>query len=86
MKNRYIAGDYNVICDITGFKYKRSECRIGQPGSLIAGLLVHKSEWAPRHPQLDIRAREERIGVPDARPEGRDVFIAGQGPGDKPDV
>lgn len=82
MKNRYIRGDHNVICDLSGAKLKRSQCRLGQPGSTIAGLLVDKELWSPRHPQLDIRPRQENIAVRDARPRSETQFMEGQGPND----
>lgn len=82
MKNFYRAGDHNVLSDDSGQKFKRSECRLGVPGGLQAGLLVQKDEWSPRHPQLDIRPREEHIAVRDARPRQETRFAPGQGPND----
>ncbi len=83
MKTRYKTGDYNIISDQSGQKYKRSECRLGVPGSIQAGLLVHKDEWSPRHPQLDIRPRPEHIAVREGRPRQETRFAEGQGPNDQ---
>lgn len=69
-KNRYIEGDYNVISDYSGQKLKRSQCRFTWDG-----FLVGKREWEPKHPQIDIRPRSEKIGVPDARPRQPDRFF-----------
>jgi len=69
-KNRYIAGDYNVISDQSGRKFKRSECKFTWDG-----LLVAISEWEPKQPQLDIRGRDEKIAVKDARPRQPDKFF-----------
>ena len=68
-KNTFVMGDHNVISDYSGQKYKRSECRYTWDG-----YLVHKSEWEPKQPQLDIRGRDEQIGVADTRPRGPDKF------------
>ncbi len=57
-KNRYRMGDHNVISDISGFKFKRSECiLVNEPGSLINGLMVHRSEYAPRNLQNNFHTR-----------------------------
>ncbi len=69
-KNRFIPGDYNVISDRSGQKLKRSQCRFTWDG-----LLVGISEWEEKQPQLDIRGRDEQIGVPDSRPRQKDVFF-----------
>lgn len=59
MKNRFATGDHNVISDISGQKFKRSEMTIDW-----RGLMVHRAtEFSPKHPQIDIRGRTERIGV-----------------------
>jgi hypothetical protein len=62
-RDRYIAGDHNVICDISGQKRKRSECMYTWDG-----LLVSKDKWDPKHPQLNLRGKEDKIAVPDTRP------------------
>ena len=69
-KNKYIAGDYNVISDYSGQKLKRSECRFTWDGWLVG-----KEEWEPKQPQLDIKGRDEKIGVPDSRPRGVTKFF-----------
>ena len=61
--NHFKSGDYNVICDATGQKFKRSECRFTWDNKL-----VNKNDWDPQHPQLFIHPRKERPGVKDARP------------------
>jgi hypothetical protein len=57
-------GDYLVVDDRTGFTRWRSECVKDWQG-----LIVHRSVHEPRHPQDFLRARPEKFGVPDARPE-----------------
>lgn len=65
-------GDHNVISDISGFKHKSSEMR--KLSGEQRGLLVHKSEWNPPHPQLKIRGREDKQNVEDPRPRTVDQF------------
>jgi len=67
MKSRYISGDYNVISDYSGFKFKRSECRFTWDG-----FLVGINEWEPKQPQLDIKGRDEKIAVKDSRPRNNE--------------
>lgn len=65
VEDEYKAGDYNVICDRTGGKYKRSECRFTWDG-----LLVHKAVWEPRQQQDFLTGtRADRQTVKDARPD-----------------
>ena len=60
-KNRFISGDHNAISDISGQKFKRSEMSFNWKGQL-----VHTAtEFEPKHPQIDIRGRTERIAVTD---------------------
>jgi hypothetical protein len=68
-KTKAISGEHNVTCDRTGMVFKRSEMRYEWNG-----LLVHKSVWEPKHPQLNLRPRKEEIAVRDARSEGPAYF------------
>jgi len=67
-------GDHWVISDISGFKYPASEMKklTGEQ----AGLLVHKSEWNPSHPQLSIKSREDDQSVTNVRLRPTDEFPA----------
>lgn len=71
-RNRLKLGDHNVISDISGFKHKASEMR--KLSGEQEGLLVHKSEWNPAHPQLKLRAREDRQDVKNVRVRQTDKF------------
>ncbi len=51
-------GDHNVICDRSGFKCKRSDCRKEWDGKL-----VYKLFWKPRHPQ-DFPATTPKPSIP----------------------
>ncbi len=61
---------YNVICDRTGFKAKRSDCK-----KQWDGLLVLKRVWERRQPQDNLPSTSERLSVPDPRPETQDIFV-----------
>ena len=68
-KTRAILGEHNVTSDISGRVFKASEMR-----KTWNNLVVHYSEYDPKHPQLELRARKEQISVRDARPEGPQYF------------
>lgn len=72
MKNRYVRGDHNVISDDSGQKFKRSECVFNWKGQL-----VHRAtEFEPKHPQIKIRGRTERVGVTNGtRTQGDDPAL-----------
>jgi hypothetical protein len=70
MKSRFVSGDYNVISDRSGRKLKRSDCRFTWDG-----FLVGKDEWEEKQPQIDLKGRDEKIAVPDARPRGTVKFF-----------
>ena len=71
MSKPYAAlGDYNVICDRTGFKLKASECKLEWNG-----FFVRNESWEPRQPMDLIRAFPDPQTVPIPRPGQADVFI-----------
>lgn len=63
-------GDYNVICDYSGFKVKASRCK-----KTWDGFLVDRRFWEPRQPQDFVRGRKDNQTVPIARPYQEPVFI-----------
>lgn len=65
------SGDFNQICEISGFKVKRSECK-----KTWDNHWVRKCDWEPRHPQDFVRGVVDKIKVDDPRPEGVDVFVS----------
>lgn len=69
-RNRLVLGDWNVICDTCGFKFKASETRKDW-----RGMRVCQEDYEPKHPQLMIRVPEDNPAVPWARPEKEDVFV-----------
>lgn len=66
----YRSGDNYVICEMSGFKIRRSDSR-----KMWNGLVVHKRFWEPRHPLDMIRSKSDKQSVPDPRPEPEDVFV-----------
>ena len=71
-RNKLKIGDSNCIDDIIGFKHKRSE--MVKLGGTQKGLLTHKRNYNPPHPQLKIRGREDKITVGDTRVRQPDAF------------
>ena len=71
---RFVSGDWNVICDVSGFKVKASQTR-----RQWNNLRVRESEFEERHPQDFVRGVPDHQTVPFARPESTDVFLS---PGD----
>jgi len=61
MRNKFVIGDHNVISDISGQKFKRSEMRFNWKGQLVHA----ETEWEEKHPQIEIRGRNEKIAVTD---------------------
>ena len=74
-RNTWIAGDYNVVDDLHGFKRKASECRLRWDR-----ILVPIEDWEPRHPQDFLRSRKDRQKVENARPEQPDKFFTSRDP------
>jgi hypothetical protein len=63
-------GDYNVICDRCGIKFKASECQMEWDN-----LYVCYHCWEIRQPQDFVRGIYDDQTVPIARPRGEDRFI-----------
>jgi hypothetical protein len=63
-------GDHLVTDDVTGFTIFASESQKQWDGAI-----THNRNFETRHPQDLIRARRERPGVPNARPQPPDTFI-----------
>lgn len=62
--NHFVPGTCNTICDVTGFKVKRSECRVRWDG-----MVVIPDAWETRQPQdFAPTIRPERV-ITDARPK-----------------
>lgn len=70
MRNYYVAGDWNAICDVCGFEFKASMLK-----KRWDGVMVCDKDYETRHPQDFLRVAKEEIAPPWTRPEPEDVFI-----------
>jgi len=71
MQNWLKLGDYNVICDSCGCKFKASTMR-----KRWDGLFVCKEDFEVRHPQLSLKVHGDKQTVPIPRPDTvADTFI-----------
>lgn len=64
MADYFVPGTCNTICDITGFKVKRSECMVTWDG-----LVVIPEAWSPRQPQDFPPIIHPNTVISDARPK-----------------
>ena len=69
MRNYYVPGAWNAICDRCGLKKKNFMLK-----KEWTGLMVCSSCWESRHPQDLIRVPKEEISPPWSRPEPADNF------------
>jgi len=70
MRNTFVSGSWNAICDRCAFKFKANDLRDEWTGRKVCAEC-----WEPRHPQDLIRVPKEEISPPWARPEVDDTFI-----------
>lgn len=63
MKNHLILGNWNVLCDSCGRKFKASQVK-----KRWDGLMVCEEDWEMRHPSDFLRVQKEKISVPFSRP------------------
>ena len=70
MQNWLILGDWNVVCDSCGRKFKASTMR-----KRWDGFLVCKEDFEVKHPQLSLKVHGDKQTVPIPRPEAADQFL-----------
>src|SRR4051812_12525473 len=71
MRNYYIPGDWNALCDRCAEKHKASQLKLEWTGLRVCKLCVEV-----RHPQTLIRVPKEDANAPWSRPEPAvDTFI-----------
>jgi len=68
-KNYFKFGDFNRICDWSGFKVKASRTQETWDHNIVRFI-----DWDPRHPQEFLRGVPDLMDAPNARPEAADVF------------
>lgn len=61
-ENVYVAGDYYLLCDVCGFKKRRSETLKRWDGAMVC-----REDYEERHPLDMIQPRADRQNVIDAR-------------------
>ena len=76
-QNTYSHGDWNVICDVCGFKYKASDIK-----KRWDNLYVCADDWEPRHPMDFQKGFEDDPSVPFTRPETYTSVATTYGDGD----
>lgn len=69
-KDNYIPGNYWMICDICGLKYRSSEMQERWDHSWSCNKC-----FEVQHPQEHVRGKQDKISVPAAVPEGEDTYI-----------
>lgn len=71
--------DANVICDICGFKFKRSQCKKTWDGYLACSKAQNDC-WYPKHPFDDpLPVVPDCQPIIDARPYPQDLFTTLEG-------
>ena len=65
----YKPGEWNVHCDVCGFKFKSSQIR-----KRWDGFMVCENDWEADHPQKYIRVNETTQAVPYIREQPDDTF------------
>ncbi len=68
--NYFQMGDWNVRCDMTGFKVKYSHCRM-----MWNNLLVRGQSYEARNQQDFVKAVEDVQAVPVARPRNTVSYL-----------
>lgn len=69
MRNYYVPGAWNIICDVCGFKFKNTMVR-----KRWDGLMVCSEDFELDHPQKFLRVHEDGQAVPVVRDEPPPVF------------
>ena len=70
---KYIKGDPWTMCDICGWKVRKSQTKMTWDGSQAC-----LKDWESKHPQLypTPKIAGEGFPYPNSRPEGEDQFLA----------
>ena len=79
MADTFEAGQWNVICDRCGFKYKARQLRKEWTGLRVCTGGGTNDCWEPRHAQEKLRGKKDRQATPWVRPEPPEIELQ---PGD----
>ena len=72
-RDYFISGDYNVLCDRCGQKFKASECKMEWDNLFVCDYC-----WEVRQPQDFVRGLKDDQRVPIARLRPTVTFITGE--------
>jgi len=70
VKNRFISGSWNLICDSCSIKYKATTAK-----QRWDGFIVCPNCYEQRHPQDFVKTRQDKISVPFSRPIPQEIFV-----------
>ena len=70
VKNTYNSGEWNVICDCCGHKFKASEIK-----ERWDGLRVCPADFEIRQSLDFVKSKTDKISVPWTRPRPVDIFV-----------
>ena len=70
MKNRFISGSWNLICDSCSIKYKATIAK-----QRWDGFIVCPNCYEQQHPQDFVRTKQDKISVPFSRPIPQEIFV-----------
>jgi len=76
IEGRYEHGQWNVICDRCGFKYKARQLRREWTGLMVCHGPMTTDCWDERHPQDFVKGRPDRQSPPWTRSEADDDFAS----------
>jgi hypothetical protein len=69
-------GQFNVICDRCGFKYKSRQVRKEWTGLITCSGTGTHNCWEVRHPQEFVKGKPDRQAPPWVRPEQPDLDVS----------
>jgi len=69
VKNYFVSGEWNLICDVCSIKYKANRSK-----QRWDGFIVCPNCYEQRHPQDFIKTKQDKITVPYIRPPS-DTFV-----------
>jgi hypothetical protein len=75
MPGRYVKGQWNVLCDRCGFKYKSAQLRTEWNGLKTCSGPSTNDCWEKRHPQDFVKGRKDKQTPEWVRPEPEDEFV-----------
>ena len=74
--SRYVKGQWDVICDRCGHRYKNVQLRREWTGLMVCTGHDTADCWEPRHPQDMVRGVADRQAPPWTRPEPEPIYTS----------